>query len=189
MKFTAYMTLPAVALLAACGGSSVDNLPTGFDDMADQVIADVKLLDSIPVTPKSTVLANGNASYSGIAGYELDIGGDTSGLTSHMNVNVNLTSSSISGNMSNFVTEDDEAVRGTLALRGGSIDSSGSGVAVAADLRGNLTGPDGERVTVDGDLDGVVGGNNGEYLGVVIEGTVNIDGTAGTIDGVGLLRD
>jgi len=186
MKLSLLSVCPAIALLTACGGSG-SQVGASFADMSDQLESDAALIEDLGGTPKSSAIANGSGTYSGVAGYILTIDGDESRLTSNMEMTVAFSGNNVSGEMTNFVTEDEDVVGGSLSLSNGSIDSSGSEVLISADMGGNLTGPEGEDVSVDGAVLAGYGGANAQYIGVLMGGDFDVDDAEGSFEGVGIL--
>lgn len=185
-------------LMIACGGSGSTTpvtLPSPPLQGSTASLAAVQGLldthaDPVDYTTLNTIPQSGNASYSGFAYGTLANTSDTitDSLIGELSVSVSFgpSSTSLTGNITDFVDQDGDALSGTLALTSGEFDRSGSPNAdstVGITVSGNLTDDTSQTLAINGRLEGDFLGSDhlaigGEFLGTVVSNgdNQNLDG-------------
>jgi len=159
---TFYLSLPAIALLAACGGGStgVGNAPqfttgnalqfTTLDGAVDELGFFIDKAERLDPTPVANLPTSGSAEYEGV--FSLGrIDAD------------------------NFFGENG-AVSGQLAITAGQIDRSGAELFWDAEVNGTLP-INGAQRTIEGDVLGGFSGNQSQLIGGLFLGEAS-DGSA-----------
>lgn len=185
MKFMAFACLALVGL-AACGGTQ-----RSFEEMDKDRERIFEELISKGDTPRARADAvfRGGASYTGVSYGSLsaDTRADYEFFNSEVNVDVVLGQGApvISGSLTNFITEDEEALAGSLSFDGTLVaTSNGSGAGnygLNTDLTGSIESPfDDGLVAIDATIVGLPFGYDAGWLGGRIRdsaGDVRVNGS------------
>ena len=190
---------PLCLTLAACGGSStpVTTIPSPPDGPTDpttpttgqpQTAAQMRsaantllsdYIDPVDFTTLSTVPSTLTATYDGYAYGTLSGNPNTvtDTLMGSVSMNIALTASAanITGTMTDFYDDDDNAVSGNLTISGGTFNRSGdpnSDATLNINFAGTLTDA-GQALTVGGQLQGDFLGGSYEGVGGALLGQVN----------------
>ena len=172
---TFYLSLPAIALLAACGGGStgVGNAPqfTTLDGAVDELGFFIDKAERLDPTPVANLPTSGSAEYEGVFSLgriferfpndpnpQLD-----NPLVGEVDLDVNFAQNTVTGDADNFFGENG-AVSGQLAITAGQIDRSGPDLFWDAEVNGNLP-INGAQRTVEGDVFGGFSGNRSQFIG------------------------
>lgn len=149
------LTVIAAALsgLSACIGT--DN-----PDFNQQAIDGAQLIGSFQgrqLTPLADMPGTGRATYTGVAGFNLDQPGSTLNpfeLLADLEVVSDFDTNEVTGDLSSFNTPDGPGT-GTIPLTNGEI----VGNALVMDANGQIGLPDGDSMAINADLAGVFRGN------------------------------
>ena len=192
----------ALALMTACGSGGGLDTPTGAAAAADALanqgtdrltfaeIADVAedvndAYNAVSITPKAQVPTARRADYFGAVGGDVVVGNNSTQVGGLMGLGVDFAANRVGGRISNLVTDEGDAIRGSLAVNNGILNrqSNSRQVAIFADVDGTLRSSAGERIVVDARLrESGFKGPNVEFVGGSVEGDVSVDGVPGTID-------
>lgn len=185
-------------LMIACGGSGSTTpvtLPSPPLQGSTASLAAVQGLldthaDPVDYTALSTIPQSGNANYSGFAYGTLANTSDaiTDSLIGELSLSVSFSPSttSLTGNITDFVDQDGDALTGTLALTSGEFDRSGSPNAdstVGITVGGTLTDDTSQTLGISGRLEGDFLGSGHLALGGEFLGTVVSNGNSQNLDG------
>lgn len=156
----------ATVSLAACGGSSTSSTTSSsgasFEQLADQGTILAERYQDAELTP--TMPTSGTASYSGVAAYS-DVPDsnyiyNNAEVVSNVALNANFADNTISGQLSNFQSFENEVITGSVAVNNGQISNN----VFTAELSGSLNAS-GEDLTVAGDMEGAFLGDNADAVG------------------------
>lgn len=194
MRNLALSGLAAISL-SACGGAERQT----FDALNDEAYRLFYAQDGKPITRlgRAELALSGGASFSGVAYGNLRSGAeDPAYFRSAMDIEVDLASTdtqNISGQMTNFVTEDEQQLAGSLSFEGnmrGEQLVSGPGPVLHATfgsgpygipLTGNLESPfTGDMVPVSASVNGAAIGYDANWIGGNIrdtQGPLRINGS------------
>lgn len=145
MKFSLLATLPALAMLTACGGGETSSV--SFSSLGNQGLS---LLNTHQNAQSTSVqnMPSGTFSYNGVAAYSPI--NSTNGTTiinnamavSSINLNANFSTNSMAGGLSNFIDSDNYTASGSVPLTGTISDNgftaSGAAVVVSSFDNSNL---------------------------------------------------
>lgn len=174
---TLCLSIAAVSL-TACGGSSTSSSTSSsgasFEQLADQGRVLAERYQDADLTP--TMPTTGTASYSGVAAYsdvpDANYIYNNAEIVSNVALNANFADNTISGQLSNFQSFENEVITGSVAVNNGQIVNN----VFTANLSGSLNAS-GDNVTVAGDMEGAFLGDNAGAVGGAI--------SAGVTDAVG----
>ena len=172
--------------LAACdsSGSDADGGP-GYDERLDALADLVQSAADAGLTDASTLPTSGEARYDGhalITAEHSDASETT--ILGDLGLEVGFANSgSVSGTIGNFTDEDGQDYAGTIALTGGALDRTSTGIedddpAFELDASGSITDPDGVVFTLSDDSTGA-GDFYGADWGYVVGGLFGSACTSG----------
>ena len=185
----AALTLSALALMAACGGtgvpvSSVPTIPNPAQPGTRLSLNEIQTIQrnlgpaysAAAQTPKSQVPVSGGATYRGYVAGDFTVPGRSTDVAGVMQMGVDFGANRVGGTVGNFVTANGAPIDGVLSLRNGRIDRSRTYATILSDVGGTLTTSAGETVRVDGSVTrGGFKGANGQYAGVPMNGGILVD--------------
>ena len=195
-RFRPALTLCALALLAACGGTGVPiataPIPTPPADRLSlteiqRIQTSIKpSYDAASLTPKSQVPVTGGATYQGYVQGDMTVPGRSTDVSGVMEMGVNFGTNRVGGTVGNLVTAQGAPIDGVLSLRNGRLDRAlnTSQVTILSDVGGTLRTSAGETVFVDGSVTrGGFKGPNGAFAGVPMSGSIAVDNGSVTQSG------
>ncbi|MGR3320880.1 MAG: transferrin-binding protein-like solute binding protein [Pseudooceanicola sp.] len=158
------------ATLAGCGGPSAGS----YEALGQEALALSERTESYDPTLLLTMPDSGRVTYSGIAAFaDLPIAGpEPENVAGRAEVTADFAANAMTGTLSEFVTESERAVGGTLALRNGVI----SGNTAEGDVSGQLSSSY-ATLNVDGEFLAQFGGLGGVGADAVA-GIMSIDATS-----------
>ena len=196
---SAAATLLMLGLLAGCGGGGSSDgddgfppAPSSFDNLADR--ASVLLTDSadLSFTDPGSLPTSGVARYDGVMALDgAFIEGEAQTMVGDVRIEARFANNSVGGAATNFVTETDQRLTGTLAVTNGSIDRGADPATDAtfvADLRGDLTEPSGGLIEIDAGLGGAFLGSDYSYVFGGVGGVVTDGAGTGDLTGAFIAR-
>jgi len=160
------------ALLTACGGSSE---PLSFLSLAETGAGLAEEVATIPYTDPSTLPTSDSATYGGAMLLDVVELGTAVG---QMTLTANFKNSTVSGNVRNIFTADEEAMSGSLDIANSPIDRTADIVnfyTYEASLTGELTDSNG-IYDVDATMLGDFTGTDHRYVEGIVVGGVEFEG-------------
>ena len=194
--FRTALTLSALALLAACGGSGVPlaNAPVPTRPAERLSLAEIQRIqtdikpfyDAAAITPKSQVPVTGGATYRGYVQGDMTVPGRSTDVAGVMEMGVNFGTNRVGGTVGNLVTSQGAPIDGVLTLQNGQLNRTlnRSQVTIQSDVGGRLRTSAGETVTVDGSVTrGGFKGSRGQFAGVPMSGSIVVEDRGRTQSG------
>lgn len=190
MKAQSISLLIVTAALAGCGSASGTDSPLGGGGQPRQsyteLVSDFSQIDAkfdrgniAAMSDPADLPTSGGALYTGVLGANIPdgTGGETS-LIGQMSLTANFQDSAISGNVQNFVDENEATYTGQLTITEGVIRRDTvleDSYTFLADLDGNLNSASAGAVSFDTVMLGDFYGNNEEFVGGNLRGDITTD--------------
>ncbi len=187
MKFSIPLTIAALVLTTACGGSGGGNGSANAFAFSNFAQAEQKLsalesrADRVDQTAARNLPTSGNARYDGLLILATD-SREIEGVIGTMQLNTNFASNRFSGSAGNFYTLDENRTSGRLTISNGRVRRNND-IQVTADVDGQVNFGAGNR-TVNAEAVGAFGGNRAQFSIGVIEGTARGGGQTDDVAGV-----
>ncbi len=163
------IALATTVIVSNCGGGSADpDEGPAFAELSDAFDSLNTRIDVLP--PTATMPASGSASYTGLARIDYALDGAQRVMVGEAALAADFSNAMASGTLTRFVDARDGAIRGGLAMTGGTLSGRDiDGLAVSGDLgvgdrtlafrgtgRGQFKGEDAGAVRLQ--MSGVAGG-------------------------------
>jgi len=161
-------------LLTACGGGGGDEQPSSltYSDYQAQLSTLQTTWSGVAATDPSTLPISGSATFNGVLSLSVQTSGADLDMAGALTLTSNFATDTLTGNATNFITANDAAMSGSLAITGGVLDRAANT---------NIAH------TFSAAIDGTLGGAGDSYL---IQGTLLGDflgtgnlGTSGVVNG------
>lgn len=161
MKLNAFLAVSAIALLAACGGSSTGG--SSFEQLAQRgtdLIVKHYYSNETPVNrlPVGAVTYRGVASFNNSPIINENFLATADPLAT-IRLDLNVAANTVSGEVTNITSFDGSPASGTVTISNGNF----AGNTFIADTRGTVF-YQGQAATVNGRMDGIFIGANGEAV-------------------------
>ena len=185
------------SLLVACGGGSgaTPTVPAPPSVPGSGPIAAATGLlnthaDPVSYTSLGDIPSSGTATFEGYAYGTLDDQSDTvtDSLIGDLTVTVSFGNNNtlLTGSITNFTDENDDALTGTISLTDGNFDRSGNPSAdptIGVTISGEIVDNQSQTLSINGRLEGDFLSSNAAAMGGELLGTVSVNGERQNIDG------
>lgn len=182
-----FVSAGAAALLAACGGGgsgsgpdvppptpAPDLPPPSFVELEDQTLAMAAIYDLQSINDPLTLPVSGSTVYAG--GMHLQTQNDSFSMAGQMQLSVDFSTDSLSGNVRNLVDSQETRYQGILTIGAGQIDRTtipaNNEPTFSAPLTGDVSS-DVVAINVDGTMQGYFMGPDHEAAYGFVTGTIS----------------
>ncbi len=182
--------LVAAGVMAGCSDTSFDS-QASYDDLVDEFDDIAERGEDLDYTDPASLPTSGGATYEGVMGLDTynsasDLEGVPEEILGEMTLNADFASSSVSGEVDDFVTPDDDRVDGSLDISNGVIDRTVDVdlfYTYGFDLNGTLTTEEGTDFDVDAEGAGDFFGSGHQQAGGIVEGVISSDSGTALVEG------
>jgi hypothetical protein len=169
--------------LSGCGGSSGGD---SFKSLLSDRSAQFEDVENSAYYPASSLPFSGSASYQGYVFAGTRVNGENAisdAVIGELTISADFSSQTISGSATNFRSDGNAALDGTLTVQTTGIDRSNFSPAFTAAMYGDLTQRDGGVRQINSTLAGNFFGTNSNVVNGNVSGNYTLNGTSRPFDG------